>query len=83
MRALHTTGSPVSRQGNIVFLILEYLRLPGFPSDVYGIMTQRSNYARPRPYAELNQALLTLGGYIILLKTSVTSDQSTPTDQCD
>ena len=45
----------------------EYLRLPGFPSDVYRIMTQRSDYARPRPYAELDQALHILGGYVLLI----------------
>ena len=48
-----------------LFLIQEYPRLPGFPSDVYGIMTQRSDSARPRPYAELNQALHTLGGGVM------------------
>ena len=50
-----------------LFLIQEYPRLPGFPSDVYGIMTQRSDSARPRPYAELDQALHTLGGYVLLV----------------
>ena len=50
-----------------LFLIQEYPRLPGFPSDVYGIMTQRSDSARPRPYAELDQALNTLGGYVLFV----------------
>ena len=34
---------------------------------MYGIMTQRSDYARPRPYAELDQVLHTLGGYVLLI----------------
>ena len=28
---------------------------------------RRSDYAQPRPYAELDQALHTLGGYVLLL----------------
>ena len=66
MRTLHTSARPVSRQGTIVF-DPRVPATPGFPSDVYGIMTQRSDSARPRPYAELDQALHTLGGYVLLM----------------
>ena len=34
-------------------------------------MTQRSDYARPRPYAELDQALHTLGGYALLVLVNI------------
>ena len=66
MRTLHTSARPVSRQGTIVF-DPRVPATPRFPSDVYGIMTQRSDSARPRPYAELDQALHTLGGYVLLV----------------
>ena len=66
MRTLHTSERPVSKQGTVIF----DPRVPATPSDVYGIMTQRSNYARLRPYAELDQVLHTLGGgggYVLLM----------------
>ena len=59
---MRTPAQGRSRDRAPLFLIREYPRLPGFLSDVYGIMTQRSDYARPGPYAELDQALHTLGG---------------------
>ena len=63
MSCVHFTPAQGRSRGRApLFLIQEYPRLPGFPSDVYGIMTQRSDSARPRPYAELDQALHTLGG---------------------
>ena len=65
MSCVHFTPAQGRSRGRApLFLIQEYPRLPGFPSDVYGIMTQRSDSARPRPYAELDQALHTLGGYL-------------------
>ena len=68
MSCVHFTPAQGRSRGRApLFLIQEYPRLPGFPSDVYGIMTQRSDSARPRPYAELDQALHTLGGYVLLL----------------
>ena len=68
MSCVHSTPAQGRSRGRApLFLIQEYPRLPGFPSDVYGIMTQRSDSARPRPYAELDQALHTLGGYVLLL----------------
>ena len=71
MSCVHSTPAQGRSRGRApVFLIREYPRLPGLPSDVYGIMTRRSDYARPRPYAELDQALHTLGGgggYVLLL----------------
>ena len=68
MSCVHFTPAQGRSRGRApLFLIQEYPRLPGFPSDVYGIMTQRSDSARPRPYAELDQALHTLGGYVLLV----------------
>ena len=69
MSCVHSTPAQGRSRGRIpLFLIQEHPRLPGFPSDVYGIMTQRSDSARPRPYAELDQALHTLGGYVLLIQ---------------
>ena len=68
MSCVHFTPAQGRSRGRApLFLIQEYPRLPGFPSDVYGIMTQRSDSARPRPYTELDQALHTLGGYVLLV----------------
>ena len=72
MSCVHSTPAQGRSRGRApLFLIQEYLRLPGFPSDVYGIMTQRSDSARPRPYTELDQALHTLGGYVLLVAARV------------
>ena len=74
MSCVHFTPAQGRSRGRApLFLIQEYPRLPGFPSDVYGIMTQRSDSARPRPYAELDQALHTLGGYVLLLMVDGTT----------
>ena len=63
MSCVHSTPAQGRSRGRAsLFLIREPPRLPGFTSDVYGIVTQRSDYARPRPYAELDQALHALGG---------------------
>ena len=68
MSCVHSTPAQGRSRGRApVFLIRDYPRLPGFPSDVYGIMTQRSDCARLRPYAGLDQALHTLGGYVLLV----------------
>ena len=67
MSCVHfTPAQGRSRDRASLFLIRESPPLPGFPSDVYGIMTQRSDYARPRPCGELDQALHTLEGYVLL-----------------
>ena len=72
MSCVHSTPAQGRSRGRApLFLIQEYPRLPGFPSDVYGIMTQRSDSARPRPYAELDQALHTLGGYVLLCTCNI------------
>ena len=76
MSCVHFTPAQGRSRGRApLSLIQEYPRLPGFPSDVYGIMTQRSDSARPRPYTELDdvdQALHTLGGYVLLVPGSPT-----------
>ena len=66
MRTLHTSARPVSRQGTVVF----DPRVPATPRvPLRGVRyTPRSDYARPRPYAELDQALHTLGNYILLMQ---------------
>ena len=67
MSCVHFIPAQGRSRGRVpLFLIQEHPRLPGFPSDVYGIMTQRSDSARPRPYAELYQVLHTLGGLCTL-----------------
>ena len=51
MSCVHSTPPQARARGRaLLFLIRVYPRLPGFPSDVCGTMTQRSDYARPRPY---------------------------------
>ena len=82
MSCVHSTPAQDRSRGRApLFLIQEFPRLPGFPSDVFGIMTQRSDSARPRPYAELDQALHTLGGGYVLLCTCICATHSSPNEQ--